>query len=196
MSFFDEVFEKLFPKKRVATNELIHEPLERSGKEIELFNAWMSSEDSGHLLAEVYNSYELKKKGITAQLDVHVLQTPYSNGFAVSFNDEKTKDEFKNLFDLFKEKVLHLNYKLAQKDRRIIDRETYEEVIEKWYLKPQGEPLEKNKFNQLYGNVLIEYVMIDRKPSYIKLMANIYQDRLYSEAMAFDDLIEKLFNKN
>ncbi|MFT7381474.1 MAG: hypothetical protein ACI9Z3_001360 [Roseivirga sp.] len=193
MSFFDDVFKKLFPEKRVASNELIHETLERNERELESFGKWASSEESVHLMAEVYNSYQLKKKGITAQLDVHLLETPYSNGFAISFNQEKTKEEFRNLFDLFKEKTLDFGYKLAQKDRRIIDRETYEEVIEKWYLKPQAEPLEKNKFNQLYGNILIEYVMIDRKPSYIKLMANIYQDRMYSTALAFDELIEKLF---
>jgi hypothetical protein len=193
MSFFDDVFKKLFPERRVASNELIHETLERTERELESFGKWASSEESIHLMAEVHNSYQLKKKGITAQLDVHLLETPYSNGFAISFNQEKTKEEFRNLFDLFKEKTLDFGYKLAQKDRRIIDRETYEEVIEKWYLKPQAEPLEKNKFNQLYGNILIEYVMIDRKPSYIKFMANIYQDRMYSTALAFDELIEKLF---
>jgi hypothetical protein len=193
MSFFDDVFKKLFPQKRVMTNELIHETLERSEKELESFNAWMKTDEPNHLLAEVYNSYQLKKKGITAQLDVHLLETPYSNGFAISFNQEKTKEEFRNLFDLFKERILEFEYKLSQKDRRVIDRDTYEEVIEKWYLKPQGETIEKNKFNQLYGNILIEYVLVDRKPSYIKLMANIYQDRMYSKALAFDELIEKLF---
>ncbi|PIQ47026.1 MAG: hypothetical protein COW03_17035 [Cytophagales bacterium CG12_big_fil_rev_8_21_14_0_65_40_12] len=193
MSFFDDVFKKLFPERAVVGQELIHEPLERTTQELESYNAWINSEEAGHLMSEVYNSYQLKKKGITAQLDVHLLESPYSNGFAISFNQEKTKEEFRNLFDFFKEKALDFNYKLAQKDRRIIDRETYEEVIEKWYLKPQAEPLEKNKFNQLYGNILIEYVLIDRKPSYIKLMANIYQDRMYSKALNFDELIEKLF---
>lgn len=193
MSFFDDVFKKLFPEKRVTSNELIHETLERTERELENYGIWASSDESAHLMAEVYNSYQLKKKGIKAQLDVHLLETPYSNGFAISFNQEKTKEEFRNLFDLFKEKTLDFGYKLAQKDRRIIDRETYEEIIEKWYLKPQAAPLEKNKFNQLYGNILIEYVMIDRNPSYIKLMANIYQDRMYSKALNFDELIEKLF---
>ncbi|MFT6053161.1 MAG: hypothetical protein ACJAS3_000119 [Roseivirga sp.] len=60
-------------------------------------------------------------------------------------------------------------------------------------MKLQGLELQEKKTNQLYGNILIEYVMIVRKPSYIKLMANIYQDRMYSEALAFDELIEKLF---
>lgn len=193
MSFFDDVFKKLFPEKKVHTKELIHETLERSTSEINSFDLWVKSEESKLMLNEVYNSYQLKRKGITAQLDVHLLETPYSNGFAISFNNEKTKEEFRNLFDLFKEKMLNLDYKLSQKDRRIIDRDTYEEVIEKWYLKPQGEPFGKNKFNQLYGNVLIEYVMIDRKPSYIRFMANIYQDRMYSKPLAFDELIEKLF---
>lgn len=195
MSFFDDVYNKLFKSKNTGPAELIHEALERNDREEEEFLLWKSTDKRKELMTEVYNAYHLKKKGIATALEVHLLETKYSNGFAVSYNQAIGANDFRNFFDYLKEQTLRFEYRLAQNDRRIIDRETYEEVIEKWYMKPQSLDQEEKKSNQLYGNILIEYVMIDRKPSYIKLMANIYQDRLYSEALPFGDFIEKLFEK-
>ena len=59
-------------------------------------------------------------------------------------------------------------------------------------MKPIAEDL-NGVANQKFGNILIEKTEIDRKPSYLKLMANVYQDRLYSEAKPFSELIEQLF---
>ena len=196
MSFFDDIYNKIFKGKAEGPAELIHETLERTSRESESFLAWADSHKRTELLTEIYNAYHLKKKGIVAKLNLHLLETKYSNGFAVTYDSEISADDFRNLFDFLKEKTLEFDYRLAQNDRRIIDRESFEEVIEKWYLKPQGLELEEKKTNQLYGNILIEYVMIDRKPSYIKLMANVYQDRLYSEALPFEEFIEKLFDRN
>lgn len=196
MSFFDDVYNKLFKPKSDGPAELIHEVLERNERETEQLLLWKSTDRKSELMTEVYNAYHLKKKGIATALEVHLLETRYSNGFAVSYNQEMENEEFRNLFDHLKDQTLLFEYRLAQNDRRIIDRDSYEEVIEKWYLKPNSPEQNEKISNQLYGNILIEYVMIDRKPSYIKLMANIYQDRLYSEALPFGDFIEKLFEKN
>lgn len=196
MSFFDDIYNKIFKGKDDGPAELIHEILERTGRESESFQSWLVTDKKTELLTEIYNAYHLKKKGIVTKLNVHLLETKYANGFAVTYDSEISADDFRNLFDYLKEMTLGFEYRLAQNDRRIIDRESFEEVIEKWYLKPQGLEQEEKKTNQLYGNILIEYVMIDRKPSYIKLMANVYQDRLYSEALPFEEFIEKLFDQN
>ncbi|MGW8122384.1 hypothetical protein ACV07N_06955 [Roseivirga echinicomitans] len=196
MSFFDDIYNKIFKGKNNGPSELIHEMLERTNRETQSLQSWMDSTHKKELLNEIYNAYHLKKKGIATKLDVHFLDTKYSNGFAVTYDSEISPDDFRNLFDYLKEKTLEFDYKLMQNDRRIIDRELFEETIEKWYLKPQADALEENITNQLYGNILIEYVLIDRKPSYIKLMANIYQDRLYSQALPFEVFFEKLFDRD
>ncbi len=192
MSFFNNVVGKIFGKQSPKT-AFIHEVLKRPDDFVESFENWRNSEASDSLLADVERAYYLKKQGIVSAVDVHLLDSKYSNGFAISFNQEFSEDSFKFTFDLLKEKGLKLGYKLASADRRILDKETYVETIEKWYLKPNGEDLGMGIVDQRFGNILIEKTEIDRKPAYVKLMANIYQGRQYSEAKPFSELAELLF---
>lgn len=192
MSFFDNVVGKIFGKQ-TSKSAFIHEVLKRSDADVEAYENWKRTEGFPNLISDVERAYYLKKQGIISSVEVHLLESKYSNGFAISFNQEFTTDSFKHTFDYLKEKSLEQGYKLAQGDRRILDRENYEETIEKWYLKPNSEDLGMGIANQRFGNILIEMTDIDRKPSYIKLMANIYQDRQYKEAEPFSELIKLLF---
>ncbi|MFT6872727.1 MAG: hypothetical protein ACJAVN_001739 [Roseivirga sp.] len=191
MSFFDDVVGKLFGRQSPKA-AFVNEVLKRSDQEIQQYEAWKVTENANSLIADVERGYFMKKQGIVSAVDVHLLDSQYSNGFAVSFNDQFSPDSFTFMFDFLKERGLEQGYKLSQGDRRILDKETYEETIEKWYLKPLAEDL-NGVANQKFGNILIEKTEIDRKPSYLKLMANVYQDRLYSEAKPFSELIEQLF---
>lgn len=192
MSFFDDVVGKLFGKQP-SKSAYIHELLERSEKELDSYQNWLNSEEKGAVLHEVERGYYFKKQGILSQIDVHLLESKYANGFAVSYSDEIGKENFRHLFDYLKDQVLKFGYKIAQSDRRILDKESHEETIEKWYLKPISDELETKIINQRYGNVLIEKIDIDRKPSYIKFVANVYQDRQYTIAEPFQDLFDKVF---
>ncbi len=196
MTFFDEVFAKLFKKKNTATVPVVHEQLVRSPKQEAAYQEWRSKDKHLELLETVADAMHKKKLGILSELDVHLLNTPYSNGIAISYHEKVGEEPFRNLFDYFKEYTLGLDYKLAQADRRILDKGTYEESIEKWYLKPAKLGADNELVNQLYGNVLLEHVLIDRKPSFIKLMVNVYQDRSYTKALDFDEYLENLFNSN
>lgn len=191
MSFFDHIVDKLFNKQSPKT-AFIHEVLSRSDQELVTYEAWKKTEQAKGLLADIERAYFMKKQGIVSAVEIHLLDSQYANGFAISFNDEFSKESFGHMFDFLKDRGLEQGYKLAQGDRRVLDKDTYEETIEKWYLKPQGE-VEDGVTDQKYGNILIEKTEIDRKPSYLKLMANVYQDRLYSKAKPFSELIEQLF---
>lgn len=192
MGFFDDVVGKIFGKQPAKT-AFIHEVLIRSEKELASFQAWQHSEAQKQLLHDVQHAYYMKKQGIISSIEVHLLDSKYSNGFAISFNSEIGAENFRNFFDLLKEKVLVHGYKIAQADRRILDKDTYEKTIEKWYLKPISEDFETGVVNQRFGNVLIEKIDIDRNPSYIKFMANVYQDRQYTKAEPFQDLLDIVF---
>lgn len=193
MGFFEDVVGKLFGKQH-ADQPLIHEVLDRTEVELEGYEFWLKSEASKELIADFDRAYSLKKQQVESSMEVHLLESPYSNGFAITYADQLTITAFKYLFDYFKERTLSLGYKLTQADRKIKDKGDYEECIEKWYLKPIAEDLQATVINQRYGNILIELVMIDRKPSYLKLMANVYQDRLYTKALPFDEFYLKLIS--
>jgi len=192
MGFFDNVVGKLFGKQS-PKSAFIHEVMSRSAREIDAYDAWKNTADFEGLISDVERGYYLKKQGILSTMEVHLLESQYSNGFAITFNEEFTPENFQFTFDYLKERGLAQGYKLAQADRRILDKDTYEETIEKWYLKPNGEDDGTGIVNQKYGNILIEKVAIDRKPNYLKLMANIYQDRQYTKAQPFSELVELIF---
>lgn len=194
MGFFEDVVGKLFGKQE-QKQPLIHEVLERSESELESYEHWFHSERSQDLINDFDRAYSLKKQQVESSLAVHLLQSKYSNGFAISYNDSIGAESFQHLFDYFKNTVEQLGYKLAQADRKLKAKGDAEEEVEKWYLKPLATDLKSHLVDQRYGNILIEKVSINRKPSYLKLMANIYQDRLYSEAKPFDELYQKIISK-
>ncbi len=196
MTFFDEVFSKLFGKKESAIAPVIHEPLTRTATQSEKYADWVAAGAHLGVIDDISNAYHKKKLGIVSPIEVHLLSTRYSNGFALSYDESIPGDAFRNLFDYFKEQTLTLGYKLAQADRRIRDKGDYEETIEKWYLKPDIVHSGKEFEDQRYGNVLMEHVAVDRKPSYVKVMVNVYQGRPYAQALPFDDYLEELFNTN
>ncbi|NVJ46928.1 MAG: hypothetical protein HWE07_07360, partial [Cytophagia bacterium] len=162
-------------------------------KELSKYEDWLHSESRSELIREVERGYYLKKQGIVSSVDVHLLDSKYANGFAISYTELIGKENFQNIFDYLKDKVQENGYKIAQADRRILVKDSHEETIEKWYLKPISEELESKVVNQRFGNVLIEKIDVDRKPSYVKFMANVYQDRQYTEAEPFQDLLDKVF---
>ncbi len=190
--FFEQVIGKIFGKQS-SSEAFIHEILDRSEKELEEFAQWQLSNEKVRVLKEVKEAYLLKQKQLPSAIDVHVLETQYSNGFAISYHPKFANGGFRNMFDYFKEVVLANGYKLSQADRRILDKVDYEQTVEKWYLKPQTLDAGAQMTNQRFGNVLIEKVDIDRKPSYIKLMANIYQDRMFTKAEPFNQLFQLIF---
>lgn len=190
-SYFEEVYNKLF-KKQSPKQPIVHEMLERSEKELLAYEQWKDSEERKFLVEDFDRAYHLRQQQVESAMKVHLLASQYANGFAITFNEVFTPVNFKYLFDYFKDQVLANGYKLAQADRRISDKETYEESIEKWYLKPQSADFSQELIDQQFGNVIIEAVSVDRKPSYLRLMANVYQDRLYRKAKPFDELFNNL----
>lgn len=190
-SFFEEVYNKLF-KKQAPKQPVVTELLKRSEKELNEYISWKQSTGRGLLIDDFDRAYHLKKQQIESAMKVHILDSQYANGFAITFNELFTPTNFKFLFDYFKDQVLAMGYKLAQGDRRISDKDSYEETIEKWYLKPQTGDFGKELIDQRYGNVIIEFVSVNRKPSYMRLMANVYQDRLYAKAEPFEELFNNL----
>ena len=193
MSFFDDMYRKLFAGKKASNPEIIHETLKRSDKFLNAYQAWKESESRTDLMTDIESAYELKKVDIESEITVHVFESNYANGFAIPYNTIISKEHFKFAFDFFKDRTLEMSYFLAQGDRRVVEKEEHEETIEKWYLKPPRKALQERVRDQLYGNVQIEYIEVNHEPSHIKLMASFYQDRLYTKALPFEEFIGKLF---
>lgn len=195
MTYFDKLVDKLFPGKKPAGVEEVHEILKRSERDEKQYMQWKGSEEKKDLLRELVQAYYYKKTNIRSEIEVHLFNTAYANGFAVTYHPEISPKSFQYLFEYFKDKVVDMHYRLVTADRRILDREQYVETIEKYYLKPplHDQAASQKMIDQQYGNIIIEYISIDNKPSYIKLLANIYSDSLYKEALSYDEFMSRLF---
>ncbi len=202
MDFFDDIFKKLFPK-RSKTIPLIKENLKRSEKYKYEFQTWVLSNDAMYWFARVYESYHLKRQGQPSpDIEVHLFASPASNGVAITYTNAMSSKQFRFIFDKLKESILQLDYpyKLYTSDRAHYERTNYIETIEKHYLKPvygTNKEVEKKlktdkQLPQFYGNILIEYIQVDGEPSFIRLLANIYSDRLFLDALPFEELLEKI----
>lgn len=190
MAFFDDIYQKLFAKKPETDNKLVHEVLKRSESFKDSYNAWMNEDLTQSKIKRIRGSYELKKKGIEQSPEVHILTTQYANGIAISYSNFFEKNEFSYLLDFFAAKILSLGYKKANSDVKITVKNTYTESVEKHYLKPITGT--DTPIDQKYGNILLEAVKIDDRPSYFKLSANIYSDRLYKKAIPFENLLNEI----
>lgn len=190
MAFFDQVYRKLFPPKNPSQKSLVHEVITRGDSYSKAYNLWKHSIPRKDLVSAIGNSYQLKEKGMVGDPDVHILDTQYSNGFAISYNPSLDKREFQFLFDWLAEKIEALGYNRATSDLIISEKPTYVESKEKHYLKPKLS--DETPINQRFGNILIEYITIDDTPSYLKLVANIYSDRMYKKPEKFSKLAEYL----
>ncbi|WP_020526181.1 hypothetical protein [Flexithrix dorotheae] len=197
MAFFDRIFKRLFSESIILPDQepIITEALKRRAKELSNYFYWLNNALYKSLLSRIQTAYWEKQRNRLSDLQIHLFNTRYANGLAITYHPSISPEEFQHFFDLLKDRALNIGYNLSISDRKIFDRKKYVEVIEKYYLKP---PLSIPKAgeikDQMYGNILIEQVLIDSNPSYIKLMANIYSDRLYTKAKNFDKLIKELFS--
>ena len=191
MSFFDQVYKQLFGKPSEGPKILVHEVIDRSEKYLEQYNERVQSDDFKDLAKKVYSSYILKQQDIEKLPSVLLLESSLANGFAISYHEDVDMNDFRYLFDWLNDRTKTLDYKLANSDLTVVEKNGVIESKEKHYLKPL---VGKEKImDQQYGNILIEHIAIDDVPSYIKYTANIYSDRKYQEALKFDKLAEYLF---
>ncbi|MEN7549022.1 hypothetical protein AAG747_13950 [Rapidithrix thailandica] len=199
MTFFEQIFKRLFSGKNKGKSAALpyhSELINRNISERGAYFKWLQGQEHQPLLSHIYQAYQAEKKQASS-LDPHVniYNTPYSNGLAIYYQEPWEHMAFQHLFDLLRDKVTSLGYRLSVSDRKLYDQENAVKTVEKHYLKPTPAAFEPGQvLNQMYGNILLEYILINQKPNYIKLMANVYAGRNYSQAKDFDELIEKLFN--
>lgn len=194
MSFFKEVYNQVFGGRSPRNEVILHEVLHRSKRYQEDYHHWKNSYKRRDLVQLVADAYQLKLRKIQAQLNVHVLQSNLSNGFAVSYDDEIGPTNFQFLFEFFSDRILEQEYRRANADTTVTAIGEQVETVEKYYLKPKVG--QQSPFDQRFGNVLIEHVSIDGYPSYVKLLANTYSDRNYKNADSFEKLADFLFSND
>lgn len=191
-SFIDDIFNKLFPRKSLPVN--VKENFVQSEEEKISFDLWLDSPDAKNLIKLIGRNYYLKKSGINDRPEIHILNMPYANGIAISFEEPLDEESFSNLFFAFGKRMLDLGYHRVSLDRKTEEVNDHVKTTEKQYFKPPLSDADfSRKIDQLFGNVSIEKVSINDKPSFLKVLVTIYSDHLYEKARPFDEFIDSLF---
>ena len=193
MNFFEKIIRQLFssPSQKAP---MVSEPLKRKDAERSKYFEWQNSGAYKVLWDRLYQAYQARLNQEMGLWDIHLLQMKAANGFALTYPNDLSQQEFQHLFDLLKDRVLNLPYQLVNANRQIFDKDDYVETKEKYYLKPIIDFQDTSElYNQRYGNIIIEQILIDDRPSYLKLVANIYSDRLYTKALGFDVFMREIF---
>lgn len=195
MSFFDQIIGKIFPRQENPSPTSIKEILKRTDKEQKKYLDWLSERHHEPLVKAISQAYFYKKTQISSSIKIHLFNSQGAEGFAIDYMPDIGQENFQHLFDYLKNRILEINYFLQASERRILDKGSYVETTQKYYLKPKWKHAlkDQNILNQLYGNILIELIHIDRQPGYIKFLVTHYQDRLFTPALDYDELINCLF---
>lgn len=167
--------------------------LKRSGRYEAAYQAWLQAEVYLHWTGPFFKSYHYAKAGLTGPLRVQVIQDVHVRGAVFFYDPNIGDDNFIFLFDLLKDRVLALGYTLHSCDKLEIRHERYTEQVEKHVLTPPASDFPGTSLcNQLYGNVLLDYIKVNRRPGYIRFVANAYNDPYFSQPLPFDELLEKV----
>lgn len=197
-SFFDRIIKKILPTQPNPQQPLVTELLKRTQLQEKVYKEWLNDHQHISLLESIAKAYYLKRENLASDLTVHLFESPYANGFAITYDEQNMgKQDLMFLSDYFKDTLLTLDYSLRSAQREITDKISFVSTVERYYLKPAAKQnAADNLINQLYGNLLFENVLIDEKPSYLKVLSTVYADRSFTSALNFDDLVQILFQLN
>lgn len=192
--FLDDLFKRIFPN--LDQNPLsLKENIVLKANELSLAEDWAQTEEGIALFAKLYKNYHFKKAGINDRPQVHLFDSSYARGFAITFEKPLTEKTFDNIFLAFANRILALGYNQVSLDRKMEEVNEQVRVIEKFYLKPPLRIPDLNELiSQLYGNIVLEKVSVNNQTSYLKFLATFYSDRLYQDPMPFDQLLDRLFD--
>lgn len=172
------------------SNPAVHEMIERDPEEMRGYAAFAEGMVLRRMLNWIHDQYAIfRVTPRDTDRAVDFLDTPSSKGFVVHFHETQySRREVIYFFDYLKERVLALNYRTQISDRRIFQRNTWVETVERHYLKPRSEQIE-GQFEQLFGNIKIELELRGDQVHNLRFSATTYQDAQFREAQPFRELL-------
>lgn len=196
MSDFWDYVKNLFKKAEESSpsNPVVHELIKRSAEEYADYEEWKNSLIRRRLtdwLGNQFTNYQLEQESGDEVLDF--LNTPSAKGFVIYFFKTRyTEREVNHFFDFLKEQVQQMNYRIQISDTRTYNRNKWVERLDRHYLKPRIKPIDGQKLNQRYGNILIELQYRGEQVHHLRFRATSYQDHLFTKADAFEELMQRL----
>jgi hypothetical protein len=193
--FVRNILDQLFKKGPTSGDDLeaLSGKLERSKKFELQFEKW-KSEAANDDLQELSLAYDAVRQSVYRP-GMHSFSSPQSNGFFFNPHLDIPSKHFHFLLDHFRDVLLNQGYRLYTSDQKYAEKPAGIKRTDRHYLKPDYTLQESTPLNQHYGNVLIELSLLDEKPEFLKLMANVYSDQNYQDPRPFKELVSLLWDQ-
>lgn len=188
-----EFIKKLLQKQETHKVPFIQEELKRDEKEQLAYEEWMEIKGYFPFNALLKEQYAKSQEQGSNVAMCTFMSRGTASGFVIYPNEYLDDSEFAHYFDYLHKKVLTLGYRKYLSDYKQFIKQDHIKRIERHYVKPKltRDP-KATQANQRFGNITIELEYKDEKIKYLKLLASVYNDRLYSKALPFGELIEVL----
>ncbi|ARS35249.1 hypothetical protein CA264_07245 [Pontibacter actiniarum] len=167
--------------------------LERSAKFKAAYQAWVQAQVYLNWTGPFHKAYHFQKAGISGGLRVQLVQEEHMKGAVFFYDPSIGPANFSFLYDLLKDRLQQHGYTLRSCDKLEVRHERYTEQVEKCLLTPPASDLPGTSLcNQLYGNILLDYIKVNKHPGFIRFIANTYNDSYFSTPLPFEELLEKV----
>lgn len=199
MSFFDEIIQKIFVNQKPDKPLELLESIKRTSKEEIQYNKWAHSNEARSALVKISEAIELKRLGEkNIKPQIIISESNFANALSIIFNNKDDEAISRLLMDYFKEVILSINYRMQVSERKIKEFQNSVQVKEMYFLKPEKNANDFNNppIKQLYGNIIIERMLLNNLPQYLKIQSNIYSDRFYQQALPFNELLSFILKPN
>jgi hypothetical protein len=167
--------------------------LKRSEHYKTAFRKWLHAQVYLNWTGHFFKSYHYLKASLPHKYRVSILEEKGYHGVILYFDPEIGAANFSFLFDLLKERVQQQGYMLHSADNHTVRHDRYTETSERYLLTPPASDVPGSDLcNQLYGNVQLDFVKVNKHPGYIRFATNSYTDSYFSKPLPFDMLLEQV----
>ncbi len=188
---FNDFFFRLFGFRNAAHT---CSNLRRSDKFVKAYKRWVNDKIYLNWTGPFFKAYHFQKcKVASPTFRVQLIDQASLQGALLFYDTSIGAQNFIFLFELMKERMQELGYKLHSSDTRQVRHERYKESIERHVLTPPATDIPGTDLcNQMYGNVHIDFISVNKCPGYIRLVANTYTDSYFSSPLPFMDLLRNV----
>ncbi|TYZ08110.1 hypothetical protein FY528_13790 [Hymenobacter lutimineralis] len=185
--------QRLFPSP--ATDSW--RPLVRTAKEEQRHVQWVRDQMYLNWLEPYYKAYHFRKAHLSrAGLRVQLLQEDSREGAILFYDPSIGPGNFRHFFDYIAEQTLPLGYNASTSDQRVRHHPEYTETVLKHFLKPKPRSCtHTGRCQQHFGNVVVDLVLINGQPGFIRFFSNPFQDEIFTTPRPFAELLDTVFNQ-
>lgn len=173
---------------------LVQTPLVRSVEQNQDFIEWKESPTARAKLAEILRAHEFHCLGIETSFGFKKLQSQGAEGVYFVPPSNWSNLESSHVYDWISWVAVKIGYKEAHSEQKTNWVNPRVGLREFRYLKPPKSVNIGQEIPQMFGNLLIERMVVKEKTQWIKIVSQFYQGRPYTKVKPFTELLDVIFD--